>query len=116
MRDTAASRCASIIMNANLADQAKARKRFLILMSVAGYCQLGSNKTVAVIFAAQDAGVATSTIWRWLRLVEGHPLKPAIWMRWLLPRPNGRKPHPSQRHLHQGSEILSLEEVLHVRS
>jgi hypothetical protein len=109
---SAAERCSSIVANATWADQAEAKKRFLILMNVVALCHLGQTKSAAVCNAATEASVAISTIWRWLRLVEGQPREPAIWMRWLLPRPDGRKPHPAHKHLHRDSEILSLEEVL----
>ncbi len=104
--------CASICINASHSECEEALRRFLIVMDVVARCNLGASKSAAVARAADRSGVHARTVWTWVRRVHGVSCEPVVWIRLLLPRPYGRKPHPEHPHLHRNSEILLLEEAL----
>ncbi|ODR93552.1 hypothetical protein AUC70_11865 [Methyloceanibacter stevinii] len=66
----------------------KAEKRLVAVKQVRDLRRGGIDATTAVALAAADHGVSATTLWSWLRLVEG--LDEAHWLPVLAPRHAGR--------------------------
>lgn len=99
MRDRHSFICASIVQNAPVRQQEAAMRRYLAVCEVEALCAvLGFTRCAAVITVAAKNRVATSTVWRWLRCVEGVNRRPADRLRWLLGT-RSRKMHPEHQRL-----------------
>src|SRR3546814_17475427 len=55
--------------------RAEAQRRATIVARVDLFKSSGMNPTAAVAAAAQSEGISSPTLWNWLRLVDGVPVK-----------------------------------------
>lgn len=67
--------------------KAEAQRRLDIVNAIELLCEGGASRTAAVAAASDDSGTGRSTLWTWLRSVEGIPR--ADWLVALAPRRQG---------------------------
>jgi putative transposase len=67
--------------------KAEAQRRLDIVNAIELLCEGGASRTAAVAAASDDHGVGRSTLWNWLRSVEG--IERADWLVALAPRRQG---------------------------
>lgn len=67
--------------------KSEAQRRLTIVNAIELLCEAGSTRSAAVAAASDDHGVGRSTLWNWLRAVEGIPR--TDWLVALAPRRQG---------------------------
>lgn len=67
--------------------KAEAQRRLDVVKAIELLCEAGSTRSAAVAAASDDHGVGRSTLWNWLRAVEGIPR--TDWLVALAPRRQG---------------------------
>lgn len=70
----------------------------------------GCTRTVAVIYAANRAGVSARTIWNWLRIVDGVQRDPCAQLLALCPRPR-RRANDTLKFLSDANSMPATEEL-----